>query len=145
MTAITPTRVVFFTVKDSTNKIKAILQTVDKHIQKKEKITVLLPDAKSLHFLDNLLWSFPKESFRPHSLEKESDPFCFVSLTLSIAYSHHSSTVFNLCSTPYQALSSVKLLYELEDLTSQDKAVTFQKKFQIYQKGGCSLASGVIS
>ncbi len=137
-------QIIFFTVKNSSSKIKAILQTIDAHIQKKEKITLLAPDVKALHFLDDLLWSHPKESFRPHSIGMEVFSSSFISLTTPQPLAQYGPIVFNLCATSYPSLATVKLLYELEDISHPEKTALFQKKFHTYQKSSYPLTAGTI-
>ena len=135
---MTEVDVIFYTVKNSSDKVQALLKTVDTYMLRKEKIVVIVPDEKALAFTQNLLWSLPKESFRPNSTEN-----ALIQVSLEGTYSE-AKTVFNLSSIPYAPSSFVKKIYELEDISHQDKAALFKKKFQAYQKQGFQLAAGTI-
>jgi DNA polymerase IIIc chi subunit len=130
--------VTFYTVKNGSSKVAALLKTVDTHMLNKEKITVIVPDEKALTFTKNLLWSLPKESFRPNSSKGD-----LISVTLSDE-SSEAGVIFNLSSVPHAPSSHVKKIYELEDMSHPDKAALFQKKFQAYQKQGFLLAAGTL-
>lgn len=139
------TKVIFYTVKDAASKVVALLQAVDRHFLKKEKIKILVPDLTAANFVDELLWSTPKESFRPHSVSAVLSFQNLILISLPVQSSDEFSIVFNLCQTPYTPTSPLKILYELEDLSHPQKAAAFQKKFQIYQKAGFTLSSGSLT
>lgn len=138
------TKVIFYTVKDAASKITALLQAVDRHFLKKEKIKILVPDTSAVNFVDELLWSTPKESFRPHSTSVALSCQDLILISLPLQSSDEYPIVFNLCQTPYTLTSPLKILYELEDLSHPQKASAFQKKFQVYQKAGYTLSSGTL-
>lgn len=129
--------VTFYTVKNGSSKVQALLKTVDAHMLSKEKITVIVPDEKALAFTQNLLWSIPKESFRPNSSKDDL-------ITVSLIDNKEAPVIFNLSSSPYPPSTHVKKIYELEDISHPDKAAAFQKKFQAYQRQGFFIAAGTI-
>ena len=131
--------VIFYTVKDSLHKVRAILQTVDAHMSNKETITLVVPDEKALAFTKDLLWKVPKESFRPSGNKGDLVQFAFPGDPIE------AHAVFNLSSSPYAPSSFVKKVYELEDISHKEKAAAFKKKFQTYQKEGFLLAAGTVS
>ncbi len=135
-------KVIFFTIKEASAKVKALLQTVTSHFLKKEKIQILVPDKSALEFVDRLLWNQPKESFLPHSTEVllPFQDLIFISLPLPSIEPY--PIVFNLCQTPYPTSKDLKVLYELEDLSHPKKAEAFQNKFKEYQKSGYTLCLG---
>ncbi|MBM3198181.1 MAG: DNA polymerase III subunit chi [Chlamydiae bacterium] len=129
----------FFSVKDASSKVSALLSILDKHLVAKESIAVLLSDEKSLHFLSELLWTLPKESFRPHATPFAPCPLALIQLYLP-PFITQMPILFNL--TPDSLdFPSMRILYELEDTSSPYKAALFQKKFLHYQKQGFSIAS----
>ena len=135
-------KVIFFTIKEASSKVNVLIQTVTSHFLKKEKIQILVPDKTALEFVDLLLWNQPKESFLPHSREVilPFQDLVFISLPLPSLETY--PIVFNLCQTPYPASPSLKILYELEDLSHPQKAAAFQSKFKQYQKEGYTLCLG---
>lgn len=139
-------KVLFFTVKESNTKLRVLLQTITSHFSKKEKIQIIVPDKATLEFVDLLLWKEPKESFLPHSTEVllPFQDLIFISFPLPSLEIY--PIVFNLCQTclyqtSYPTSSSLKILYELEDLSHPQKAEAFQNKFKHYQKMGFTLCA----
>lgn len=135
-------KVIFFTIKDASQKLKVLVKTVTSHFVKKEKIQIVVPDQNALDFVDNLLWSSPKESFLPHSKEALLPYQDLVFFSLPLPSLEEYPIVFNLCQTPFPVTPSLKILYELEDLSHPQKAATFQGKFKEYQKSGFTLCAG---
>ncbi len=122
-------QVCYFTVADAKTKVKILTQIATNHFLKKEKIQILVPDLKTLDFVDSLFWKEPAESFLPHSSQEED----FVTLSTEPT---SSSIVFNLCSSPYPSSETLKTLYELEDISHPQKKAVFEHKFLEYQKRG---------
>lgn len=135
-------KVIFYTVKDAASKVSALLSCVDRHFLQKEKIKVLVPDGNALKFVSDLLWKEPKESFRPHSLVSPTPYQELILLSLPLPADDDYTVLLNLAPTPYIPSPKVKLLYELEDTGHPQKAALFQKKFQVYQKAGYTIAAG---
>ncbi len=135
-------KVIFFTIKEPSAKVRALIQTITSHFIQKEKIQIIVPDKASLEFVDALLWKEPKESFLPHSTEVLLPFQDLIFLSLPLPSIEACPIVFNLCQTPYTPTPSLKILYELEDLTHPQKAAAFQSKFKQYQKAGFTLCAG---
>lgn len=132
-------KVFYFSVAESNAKIHTLIQVVTSHFLRKERVQILVPDLKTLDFVDTLLWKEPPESFLPHSRLEEDF------ITLSTDRTISSPIVFNLTSTPYASTGTLKTLYELEDTSHPQKKLIFQQKFTEYQKKGwilCSQPSG---
>ncbi|SRR3989339_206717 len=135
-------KVIFFTIKDASSKLKILVQTATSHFLKKEKIQIVVPDKAALEFVDQLLWNQPKESFLPHSTEVLLPYQDLVFLSLPFPTLEEYPIVFNLCQTPFDITPSLRTLYELEDLSHPQKAAAFQGKFKQYQKAGFTLCMG---
>lgn len=134
-------KILFFTVKTTAAKLQALVQTAALHFSKKEKLQIVVPDEPTLAFVDNLLWSQPKESFLPHSTGALLPFQDLIFLSLPVPSLETYPIIFNLCQAPYPPLPSTKILYELEDLTHPQKAAAFQTKFKQYQKAGFPLCA----
>jgi len=132
-------RMHFFSVHNASTKIATLYTMIDRHVDAHESIGILLPDEKTLHWLSELLWSHPQDSFRPHTT-----PFFSCSHTLVHLF-------FTPCKDVYHALfnlspnaiheSNVNIFYEFEDTSSPYKTALFQKKFSLYQKAGIPITS----
>jgi DNA polymerase-3 subunit chi len=128
-------QVFYFSVTTPKAKIQTLIRIVTAHFLKKEKIRILVPDLKTLDFVDSLLWKEPIESFLPHSVETKD------LITLSTQVDPSYPIVFNLCPHPYPSTDTLKTLYELEDSSHPEKKIAFQQKFHEYQKKGWTLCS----
>jgi DNA polymerase-3 subunit chi len=62
------TQTIFLTIQDSAAKLQAICDTVQKHFYLSEKILLLVPNDEAAHYIDQLLWKLPEESFIPHAV-----------------------------------------------------------------------------
>jgi DNA polymerase IIIc chi subunit len=136
-------KVIFYTVKDSNAKVRALLSSIDRHTLQKEKIKIVVPDTNAIEFVSDLLWKEPKESFRPHSKTVPLLNQELILLSLPLQENDDYSIVFNLSQGPYTPSASVRILYELEDLSHPQKAALFQKKFQVYQQKGYTISAGI--
>ncbi len=125
------------------SKINALIKQVDKHLLEKEKLKIVVPDRETLTFVEKILWGQPKESFRPHSINIPLLHQDLLLITLEAPSNDNYSIIFNLCQTPYISTFPVKLIYELEDVSHPQKAAVFRKKFQMYQKEGFTISSGI--
>ncbi|MBX9923464.1 MAG: DNA polymerase III subunit chi [Rhabdochlamydiaceae bacterium] len=128
-------KVFYFSVADANAKIQILTKIVTAHFLKKEKIQILVPDLKTLTFVDSLLWKEPRESFLPHSVQTEDF------ITISTETTDLCPIIFNLCPTPCPSTEMLKTLYELEDVSHPQKKMIFQQKFAEYQKKGWILCS----
>lgn len=134
-------RVVFLPVKDTSSKLHQIYKTVFDHFEKKEHFLLLVPDQTALEFVDSLLWRFPEESFLPHTA---ADRPCqdLIAITLIPENINSASAIFNLCPAPYFApRDTVKTIFELEDLTSPQKKLLSQQRFEAYREAGYAISS----
>jgi DNA polymerase III subunit chi len=136
-----PTKVIIFPVKDSASKVSALYRISAMHVDKKEKLKILVPDQTTLEFVDRLLWNEPKESFLPHSCGVPLPFQDFLYISLALPQIDDYGAVFNLCSSPCVSSQPLKIIYEFEDLSHPQKRIFFQNKFNAYQKSGFILCS----
>lgn len=124
--------VVFFPVKQTIQKLMKISTIAASHLQKKEPLLILLPDQGAYHFVDELLWRLPKESFLPH-------PSSYIQLSLSVDF--EAPYLFNLRPSAYlERDKNFNTIYELEDATSSEKLQLSQQRYQAYRKAGYSIS-----
>ena len=135
---------IYYTVKDTQEKIKALIHTIDLHFSQKEKISIIAANEKAIDFVSQLLWSFPKESMRPHCVKGPCSSMDSIILSLAGAIQESTPFVFNLTQEALELSSSMKVLYELEDLSSPEKAISFQNKFHCYRKAGVPISAGTL-
>jgi DNA polymerase IIIc chi subunit len=130
------TRTIFFQVSDPKQKIEKLISCCKEHYEKKEPIIIFAEDEKTIEYLDNLLWNFPKDSFLPHAVETKD----FITITSSKKNISNASIAFNLCPTPL-LLEGFRLLYDYEDLTSPIKKQFSILRFEAYKKAKFQIES----
>ena len=135
------TRVLFVSVKTSTDKIRHLVRFVQEHAQQNQKLLILTPDSKASEFVDKLLWSEPKQSFIPHFISQTLIDELIV-ITEEKNNLNGSKTLLNLCHEPADfSLFKVQTILELEDLSSKEKSTVFKKKIVVYQRANASIIS----
>ena len=135
-------KVIYFSVKTAQAKVHYLLRAISHHFAQNEKIQIVAPDEKALAFLDDLLWTQPKESFLPHSVSSPTPFHDLIYICLLKEASDDYPFVFNLTSSPYQPSARTKTLYELEDCSHPAKKALFQVKFKHYQSLNYTLSGG---
>lgn len=123
-------RAIFFQVRTAQDKVNRIAEAAQLHFFKKEHLLFLVEDDRALQFIDNLLWTFPTESFLPHRIVSEK---CDEKIAISKEKINFNGAkaVFNLCLTPL--LLEAPLLYDLEDLSTPNKQMLSQVRFNAYK------------
>lgn len=131
-------QVIFFQVKDNALKLKKICELAQLHFEKKERFLFVAPDQGALEFIDNLLWRLPIESFLPHIVSDESNES--ICITKSSNNVTRANFVFNLCPSALLWQEHIKIIYELEDHTSEEKKQLSEKRYLSYKAAGYPLA-----
>ena len=124
-------RAIFFSVRSAQEKIDRLIQTALEYFQKKERLLFFVEDDRGLQFVDDLLWSYPKESFLPHSIASE-DSQEWITITKGKTNVTQTKVAFNLCSTPL--LVEMAVIYDFEDQTTPQKQMLSQLRFEAYRK-----------
>lgn len=134
-------KVVFFPIKTNDAKKRCIVSLAQKHFEKKDPLVIHLPHQKGLEYVDLLLWSFPKDSFLPHSIQETTSQDLIV-LTMPPNNPNQAHSVLNLClSCVESAPLSFTKIYELEDLVSTDKNHFAKERYKGYKKAGYTIAT----
>jgi len=133
-------KIIYFSVKETRHKLGAIVSTAHKHLRMKKNLYILCADKTTLHFVSQLLWNEPKESFLPHSLDG-SFPNSLIQLILPQPSYSQLHYIFNLTSQAILQTPDLKAIYEMDDQTHPAKREIFEKKFKLYQDAGYTLCS----
>lgn len=128
------TRVVFFQVKTAKEKLSRICDVTSFHFGRKEHLLIYAPDQKAEEFVDDLLWKQPAESFLPHSIS-QANTEDWILITRKKEDFGRTRFIFNLRPTPLLQ-DKFRIIYELEDLTSLNKKMLSQKRFEAYKSVG---------
>lgn len=126
------TRVIFFQIQESRQKLKILTETVRSHFEKKEPILLFVEEEKALNFVDELLWKEPRTSFLPHGIF-EMPTHELVVITKGKKNLNQAHIAFNLCTTPLFLQEPLKILYEFEDLSSPSKKKFSLERFTSYK------------
>jgi DNA polymerase IIIc chi subunit len=121
------TSILFFPVKGTQAKLLKICEIATLHVQKREKLIILVSDQIAFEFVDELLWKLPEEGFLPH-------PNSF--LTIETEPNGEATALFNLQQTAFLQKDSFKKIYELEDYTSSEKLQLSKQRYQMYRNAG---------
>lgn len=134
------TRVIFFQVRSSSDKVRNLIQTIQCHFEKKEPCLILTEDLKAQSFTDELLWKTPPHSFLPHiATDEKSEELIAITKTKNNV--NDAKIAFNLCTTPLLIQTPFRIIYEFEDLTNPSKSALSERRFNAYKKEGFLIES----
>ena len=126
-------RVVFFQIQAPQDKPACLVRIVQNHFFHNEPILIIAEEDKALSFVDELLWKMPPESFLPHAiLEHPAEER--IAITKIKKNLNQARIAFNLCPTPLLIEGPFRTIYEFEDLTSANKKILSQIRFDAYKQ-----------
>ena len=131
-------KVVFLRVTDNQTKLRRITTTAQLHFEKGERVLILVPNDKAASFIDDLLWSSPKESFLPHSYAL-NDCDEQIAITHGDENLNKATIAINLCRESIKNPERFERIYELYDQSEEAKEKLSKQKILDYQKLGCHL------
>ncbi|MFA6915880.1 MAG: DNA polymerase III subunit chi [Parachlamydiales bacterium] len=126
--------VTFFTVTTTAHKKECISAIAREYALKGKNLQFIVEDDNVAKFVDQLLWSFPAESFLPHTLKKVPSIEKIAIFTKNDPKWPKAETTFNLLSAPLENESGDVL--ELLDKTDAAKEAASQSKLQHYKNAG---------
>lgn len=129
------TKINLFAVKSNGEKFYHLARISHDHFDKKSPLLIFAPKA-ALKYVDDLLWSYPKNGFLPHALHDEKS---LISITDREELLTHAQSIFNLSLEPIKGAHFQ--VYEFEDQTSQDKLEASKKRLTHYKEQGFHLIS----
>lgn len=137
------TEVIFLRVKDNGAKRTAICQTIVQQFEEGRRVLVAAPNEKVAKYIDQLLWSYPPESFIPHLMAGSA---CNVPVVIARGTQNlnKAKVVLNLCPQPSPLSNEVETVYELLDETDPGKKAVALQKQQAYQAQGFQVSVGAI-
>jgi DNA polymerase-3 subunit chi len=135
------TKIYFTTTKTPKEKVIFLTKTAHHFFHKKKRLILFTHDFKTAEYVDNLLWSDPQESFLPHYLSRTVIDEQIV-ITHENTNLNHALAAFNLTTAPLDCrLLKLQEVFEIEDLTSKERAEQFKKKLQIYKNNGYAVVA----
>ncbi len=126
------TKVLFIEVLNNTAKVEKLIQLAHRHFIKKEKFLIQVATIQTAHYIDELLWRTPEESFIPHCIANEKTS-SFIAISLSGKNFNQAAHVINLTNEPMTHALEFATVYELLDKTNPDKERLSKDKFAYYE------------
>ena len=126
---------IFFTsLSTPAEKVRFLLKIAGDHFNRYQKIIIFTSDTKTAEFVDNLLWSEPKDGFIPHFISHTLIDECIV-ITNERNNLNQAKVALNLTSEPLDLINlKLSTVLEIEDRATPEKTAIFKKKLNTYQK-----------
>lgn len=134
-------KVYYASPKTPAEKVRFLIKIAADQFAKSQKLIIFTQDSKTAEFVDNLLWSEPKEGFLPHFISQTLLDECIV-ITSEKTNLNQAKLALNLSLEPLNP-SDLKLanILEIEDKSSPERLNFFKKKIQFYQKMGIPIVA----
>lgn len=126
----------FFEVSTPQQKKECISSVSHHHFIKGSKLLFIVEDERSGKFLDQLLWSFPPESFLPHTLAKIPKLERLMIAVKGETLWKEADVIFNLQNEILQCEESPKLVIEFFDKSDPERADRAKKRLEEYSSKG---------
>ena len=125
----------FLQVRDIDAKLDAVARICTYVFLQKERLLLTVSSEAAALFIDDLLWSRPKEGFVPHCIAS-SPTWERVVITLKSENINQASVLFNLSPQAHALAASFSAVYELWDETEPDRLAIAQNRLNAYRKWG---------
>lgn len=116
----------------------SICKTVQHHFELGHAILIAVPSNEAAHYVDQLLWRLPEDSFLPHQITESATNERVVITTQGINV-NQASVLFNLCPTASVIWPQLTTIYELLDETHSDKLRLSKQRQSDYKAQGLSV------
>ncbi len=128
-------RIIFYKIRDNSAKINLICSKVKESMEHEKRLLILVATKEAGEYLDALLWKKPIEGFYPHIFTQETTTE-WIAITQQLANINQASCLLNLGTQPVIFFQEFEEIYELEDLTSAEKANQSKERLNHYQLQG---------
>lgn len=127
--------IIFLKAPDNASKMAHICMTIQSHFDQGHRVLITVPSMEAAHYVDQLLWRYPEESFLPHVISqkplKES-----VLITTEQENLNQATVLFNLCPAASPICAQFTTVYELFDETHLEKLRLSEIRHKAYQAQG---------
>lgn len=127
-----PITVTFFEVATPQSKKECICSVAYKYFCQGKKLQFIVENEQAGTYLDQLLWSFPVESFLPHVF-KEKPVNERIIISIGFNNSWKSDALFNLTNEPLLHFFDI---IELYDKSTKEKEMRSKNNLEVYQAEG---------
>lgn len=129
---LTPT-IFFFKVKSNSAKLELICKKSVEAYEQKKRLLIFVPNLKSAHYIDRLLWHFSAESFVPHVVT-DMPTAEWIAITLQNKINvNKASHILNLTGDISGIFEQIEEVFEVFDETSEEKTQQSREKIHLYQ------------
>ena len=135
------TKIFYTSLKTPTEKIRFLVKVAHSYFQKNQRLIIFTNDAKTAEFVDQILWSEPKDGFLPHFISQTLLEECIV-ITYEKSNLNQAKVALNLTNEPIDNTNmNLQSIIEIEDTSTKEKYITFKNKLNHYQKRNLSIVS----
>lgn len=136
---MTPPKVIFFPVKDTSTKLQAIVGVATHCFYAKTRLLFSVATYEAARYVDELLWKFPSESFLPHAILSRPS-IELIGITMMPQNLNQAAVLFNLCPEASPLVASVSIIYDFIDETHPSKLEQALKRKEFYLRQGFTLS-----
>ena len=129
-------KLILLPIANNQSKLLTIAEISSKHFYHKETLLILVPSDEAAHYIDQLLWKLPEESFIPHAIihSRSSER---VAISTAKANLNQAQVLLNLRPEAAVEVSGPHMLiYDLIDHSSPAKLELSQKRETAYRAAG---------
>lgn len=124
----------FFETETNKHKLELICKLSQKCFVENKKLLILVPSLEAAHYIDQLLWKHPQESFLPHVVS-DLITACPIAITMQASENVNCATyLLNLTNRPAPAIERIEWIYEFVDKTNQQKNQEAEYKKKNYEE-----------
>jgi DNA polymerase-3 subunit chi len=127
--------VIFLHVADAKTKITRLCNAIHQNFAQGKRIFINTPSPEASHYLDELLWSHPAESFIPHEVTQQAS---MIPVVISQRHENlnKAQILINLCAQINPNYNTFEKIYELWDQTHPAKEQESQQRKYGYEQLG---------
>jgi len=125
--------IIFVPVHDSEAKLQAIVEAIQRHFYKRERIIIRVDNAAAAAYVDKLLWRIPQAGILPHTIISSHcrDP---IAIIIGDTNWNNASVLLNLGSDIHPEHEQFNTIYELQDYTSPEKLTLSTARMDKYSQ-----------
>lgn len=132
-------KVIFIPVKDSRTKLHAITRLAQYYFINKIRMLFCVASNEAAHYLDDLLWKLPPESFLPHLILTHPSSES-IAITTTLINVNQASIIFNLRPEANPLAATCHITYDYFDETHPTKLEQSIIRKEVYTQRGLKIS-----
>lgn len=129
------TEVLFYTVSNAKEKLSYVCQLVEKRFIQKQRTLISVANSGAADYVDQLLWNYSRTSFIPHTVSEKKIPAA-VAISTALINVNDSPVLLNLRGEILDFSKEFQMIYELFDISSEEKKKLSQRRMDSYRENG---------